>query len=431
MSKKIVFSQKQKDFITAPFEHELECNEGTIRSGKTTSGHFRLARYYIETEDTSHLVCAYNQQTAFNLFIDGDGTGLMHIFNGNCRLSKDEHGDHLIIDTPKGIRRVYYKGAGKANSVGGITGMSFGSVAFGELNLLNLGFIQECFRRTVAAVNPYHYADMNPPSPMHPVIKSVLNVRDTKWTHWTMTDNPILTPERIEKQRLTLMKDPYLYKRDFLGERVMPQGVIYSNFDMDNNIDEVLQGTVVDNFFSADGGQGDATTCSYNIVTRYMDVGVPKFKLYRVANYYHSGTETGETKAMSRYAKEIKEFKQWCFNKWGYHHSNFFVDPACKSLREELHVVGIQTRGADNNSSDKVGSSGMKIEAGIERFKSCIADGSFKLLETDKYDHYHFIKEVGLYVRDDNGKPVDKNNHVMDEARYAINYFYKKFVKRL
>ena len=71
-----------------------------------------------------------------------------------------------------------------------------------------------------------------------------------------MTDNPILTPERIEKQRLTLLKDPYLYKRDFLGERVMPQGVIYSNFDMDNNIDEVLQGTVVDNFYSADGGQG-------------------------------------------------------------------------------------------------------------------------------------------------------------------------------
>ena len=70
----------------------------------------------------------------------------------------------------------------------------------------------------------------------------------------------------------------------------------------------------------------DATTCSYNIVTRYIDAGVPKFKLYRVANYYHSGTETGETKAMSRYAKEIKEFKQWCFNKWGYHH--FFVDPA-------------------------------------------------------------------------------------------------------
>lgn len=54
----------------------------------------------------------------------------------------------------------------------------------------------------------------------------------------------------------------------------------------------------------------------------------------------------------------------------------------------------------------------------------------FLLIEqpNDDYDHYNFIKEVGMYIRDDNGKPVDDNNHAMDEARYGNNYFYKRYV---
>ena len=33
-----------------------------------------------------------------------------------------------------------------------------------------------------------------------------------------------------------------------------------------------------------------------------------------------------------------------------------------------------------------------------------------------------------MYVRDETtGKPVDANNHAMDECRYAANYFTKKY----
>ncbi|MCD3478809.1 PBSX family phage terminase large subunit, partial [Streptococcus equi subsp. equi] len=103
-----------------PFNYELEVNEGTPRSGKTTAGHFRYARYLIESEDENHLVTAYNQEQAYRLFIDGDGTGLMHIFDGNCEIKHDERGDHLLVTTPKGNKRVYYKGGGKVNSVGAI-----------------------------------------------------------------------------------------------------------------------------------------------------------------------------------------------------------------------------------------------------------------------------------------------------------------------
>lgn len=421
-------SSKQKDIIRRPFNYELEVNEGTPRSGKTTAGHFRYARYLIQSEDENHLIAAYNQEQAYRLFIDGDGTGLMHIFDGNCQIKHDERGDHLLIHTPKGDKRVYYKGGGKVNSVGAITGMSLGSVVFCEINLLHMDFIQEAFRRTWAAKLRYHLADLNPPAPQHPVIKDVFDVQNTRWMHWTMDDNPILSEKRKQSIINGLKKNPYLYKRDVLGQRVMPQGVIYGLFDMDKNIKETLIGEPIEMYFTGDGGQSDATSMACNIVTRVREDGKVKFHLNRVAHYYHSGADTGQVKAMSTYARELKAFMDWCVKKYQLRYSDVFIDPACKALREELHAIGILTTGAPNNAHD-VSSKAKGIEVGIERGQTLISDGDFYLVnhKEEEYDHYHFLKELGLYSRDDKGKPIDANNHAMDEFRYSVNVFVGRY----
>lgn len=423
MSKQIIFSPKQLETIYRPFDHTLDVLEGTPRSGKTTAGHFRYADYLTWTRDHNHLIVAYNQEQAYRLFIDGDGTGLMHIFGDLAEIKHDEHGSHLQIHTPNGIKKVYYKGGGKSNSVGAITGMSLGSVVFCEINLLHMSMIQECFRRTFAAMDRYHLADLNPPAPNHPVISEVFEVQNTRWTHWTIQDNPIITEERKREIYETLKKNPYLLDRDWYGKRVMPEGVIYSMFNPSEHQIPTLLGEPYEMYFVADGGQSDATSCSCNIVTRYNG----KFRLNRVANYYHSGKETGQVKAMSTYAQEIKQFMEWCIKKYQMQYTHVFVDPACKSLREELHKIGIHTDKADNNAVDGRNKGG-GIETGIERFQNSITNGQFYLVDTDKYDHYNFIKEIGMYVRDENGKPIDDFNHAMDEARYANNYFYKRYV---
>lgn len=423
MAKQIELSLKQLYTAYKPFKHTLEVLEGTPRSGKTTGAHYRYANYLNRSRDTNHLITAYNQEQAFRLFIDGDGTGLMHIFNGYCKIKHDEHGSHLEIHTRNGIKKVYYKGGGKVNSVGAITGMSLGSVVFCEINLLNMKMIQECFRRTFAAMDRFHLADLNPPAPHDPVISDVFEVQDTDWLHWTIQDNPIITEERKTEVFNTLSKNPYLLERDWYGKRVMPEGVIYSMFNQTELQIPAILGEPYEMFFMADGGQSDATSASCNIVTRYEG----KFRVNRVAHYYHSGTDTGQVKAMSQYAKEIQEFINWCIKKYQMKYSDVFVDPACKSLREELHLIGTDTRKADNNARDAKKKGG-GIEVGIERAQNSITNEQFFLIENDKYDHYHFIKEVGMYVRDDNGKPIDEYNHAMDEFRYTINHFYRNYV---
>jgi PBSX family phage terminase large subunit len=380
-------------------------------------------------------VLGYNQEQAFKLFIDADGLGLKNIFAGHCAISHDDHGDHLAITMPDGyggecIKRIYYKGGGKADSYKAFQGLSFGSVVFLEIDLLHPNTWHEAFRRTFAARKRWHLADLNPPAPQHPVINDVFNAQNTIWEHWTMDDNPILTPERKQAIYEILKKNPYLLKRDWLGERCMPQGVIYASFNHDRNIVSKMVGTPIEMFFAGDGGLSDATSISCNIITKESTQGGFKYRLYRVANYYYDSGETGIVKAMSTQAKEIVyQFMPWCCNRFSMHHSVFKVDPACKALREELRLLGVETDGADNNAHDIKGNTkGLKV--GIEYLQSAMEQGLYLLLETDneRYGHYNHLRELSLYVVDRNGEPVDMYNHSLDEARYANNYFYKQYI---
>ena len=192
-------SRKQYELVhLTRYDHTLDWLEGTPRSGKTTAGIMRFAAHTAASRDTNHLVVAYSAEQAFRLIMDGDGFGLLHIFKGRCRTSHDDSGAHLVINIPDGsVRKVYWKGGGKADSHKAITGMSLGSVYFCEINLLHDSMIQECFRRTYAAKDRWHIADLNPPSPADPCIKNVLNVQDCRFIHWRCEDNPILTPERL------------------------------------------------------------------------------------------------------------------------------------------------------------------------------------------------------------------------------------------
>lgn len=423
--RQIEWSEKQRATIHKPFKHCLEVEEGTPRSGKTTCAVARLSWFLWNTPDQNHIVLAYNQEQAFRLVMDCDGLGLLHIYPGLTEPKHDDYGDYIRLHTPNGDKRIYYKGAGKADSHKAFTGLSLGSVFFCEINLLHMNAIQEAFRRTMAAKIRWHIADLNPPAPNHPVISEVFDVQDTDWHHWNPNDNPALTDVRKRELYETLKKSKYLFRRDWLGERVIPEGVIYSMFDANEHIIPAIPNEQpIEMFFSGDGGLSDPTSISCNIITRSNNGARPIYKLYRVANWYYDGGD----KALSTQAREIvRDFVPYCRNKYNMRESCWKIDPACKALRKELEVLGIYTDKADNNNRDIKGSiKGIKV--GIEYLQSAIQDGLFHCVEDQKYGHYNFLKEIGLYCVDDRGNPIDAYNHELDECRYACNYFYKHYV---
>ena len=414
----VKYSEKQKEFIRRPYDHCLDVCEGSPRSGKTFAATARFALHLIMSHDINHLVVGYSAEQAYRLIMDGDGYGLLRIFQGRCKVSHDDSGAHLLIRLKDGEKKVYWKGGGKADSHKSITGMSIGSVYFCEINLLHPDMIQECFRRTYAARDRYHVADLNPPAPMHPVIKDVFEVQDTFWLHWTCIDNPILTPERLKEIEDACRKSPFLYKRDWLGERCIPEGVIYWMFDRDKHIlDRLPDVRKVRMYFTGDGGTTDATSIGCYIVGEKDG----QRNLYRVGNWFY---DRGQ-KAMSTQAKEIcGSFIPYMRQKYGMKESGIYIDPACKALRLEFHKLGYNTMGADNNAHDIMGTS-KGIVCGIEMLQSGITEGRFFLVDDPKYGVEPFLQEVGLYCMDDHGRPVDAYNHCCDEVRYSWNQFAK------
>ena len=420
------WSGKQSSLLAEPYKHCLEVFAGTPRSGKTTCAVARAAWFYWNTPDRNHLILAFNQEQAFKLVMDCDGLGLMNIFTGIWEMKHDDYGDHMLLHTPSGDKRIYYKGGGKADSHKSFTGMSFGSVFFCEINLLHMNAIQEAFRRTMAARIRWHIADLNPPAPNHPVISEVFDVQDTRWTHWTPEDNPILTDQRKKELFATLSKNRYLLERDWYGHRVIPEGVIYSMFDPKRHIVAAIPEAEqpIEMFFAGDGGLTDATSISCNIIARRIERDKLKYRLYRVANWYYDGGN----RAMSTQAREIAQtFAPWCRNKFRMRESCWKIDPACKALRKELELFGIMTDPADNNAHD-IKRSTKGIRVGIEYLQSAIEGGLFYCVESDQYGHADFLREIGIYCVDAHGEPVDAYNHALDEARYANNYFYKNYV---
>lgn len=416
-----MLSKKQEAFILAPFHHTLDVAEGTPRSGKTTACVLRYFVFLNLSPDTSHLIVAATQTQAFRLAMDADGNGLLHLFQG-AAIKHDEFGDYLEAMADSGLKKIYYKGGAKADSDKSIRGLSLGSVYFCEIDILHTNMVQECFRRTYAAGIRWHLADLNPPAPQHPVIRDVFEVQDTNWTHWTVEDNPILTDERKEELRRTLARNPYLYKRDWLGERTIPQGVIYSMFDPAKHILAAIpQGwQMVEMYFAGDGGLTDATSVGCYGVFR-KDKG---FALVRLAAWYYDGGN----KAMSVQARELAgTFAPWCRQKFGRRESDWYIDPACKALRKELELFGIQSTGADNNAHDVKGNR-KGIEVGIEYLQNSMQEGRFYLLECEEYGHLDLIREFGMYCVDDHGHPVDAWNHAADECRYASNHFVKSYI---
>lgn len=421
----IEWGAKQRETIMRPFDRTLDWLEGTPRSGKTTAGTMRFARHLLRSRDTNHLVTAYSAEQAYRLILDGDGMGLLHIFKGSCRVSHDDSGAHLLITLPDGERKVYWKGGGKADSQKAITGMSLGSVYFCEINLLHESMVQECLRRTYAARDRWHIADLNPPSPADPVIKNVLQVQDCRFIHWTCADNPVLTPRRLNEIEAACRKSPFLYKRDWLGLRAIPEGVIYWMFDPERHIlNRLPEGfDPVEAFVAGDGGTTDATSIGFYLAGYLGERVAANSRLYRVGNWYYDGAQM----AMSDQARKIcGEFLPYMRRKYGVRESEILIDPACKALRLEIEKFGLSTAGADNNAHDvRGGTKGLKV--GVEMLQSAISDGRFFLVEDSRYGTEAFVKEAGLYCVNERGEPVDAYNHSMDECRYGHNHFAKQF----
>lgn len=363
--------------------------DGSVRSGKTTIMALTFVLWAMDNYDhTNFAICGKTVQAAERnilkplMEVDGLGAALSMHYKVSTRILTVRCGDRT--------NWFYLFGGKDESSYMLIQGITLAGVLFDEVALMPRSFVEQALSRAISFEHPKYFFNCNPESPQHWFYKEwIENEREnTKHIHFLLEDNPILTPQMIERTKA--MYSGVFYDRYIRGLWVVAEGLIYPMFDESCIVDELPEtgeyyvscdyGTL--NPFSAGLWRWDGKTAT------------------RVREYYYSGRKNQKNKTDEEYADEIEKLIGEADVK------SIIVDPSAASFIEVLRRRGYMVRKANND-----------VTNGIMTTARFLQDGAIKIHRDCK----DCIREFGLYRWDEKSaddRPIKENDHAMDETRY-------------
>ena len=259
----------------------------------------------------------------------------------------------------------------------------------------------------------------NPNAPINAWCKKMELRPDTIHKHVDYRDVPIawIGKKLIESAELLKKTDFKLYRWVWLGESTGIDELIYYMFS-DRHRKETTSKTFKFIGIGVDYGQQNATTfqaAGVNINTR---------KLEGLAEFYHSGRDTGKQKSPSEYAKEFIKLVDLLHEKYSCSIFYVYIDPSAQGLAEEIKRLAIQSlpynviiKPAEND-----------VSVGIQRVQKLMTYDVMTVSDCQE----NLIREFGTYEYDkesiDSGKekPVKVDDHCCDAWRYLVMGLWKK-----
>ncbi len=375
--------------------------DGSVRSGKTTvmSMAFVLwaMKYY---NGTNFAICGKTVQAAERnilkplMEIDGLRAALSMSYKVSTRVLTIRCGD---------VENWFYLFGGKdESSYMLIQGITLAGVLFDEVALMPRSFVEQALSRAISFEHPKYFFNCNPESSQHWFYREwIENQRkSTQHIHFLLEDNPILTPQMIERTKA--MYSGVFYDRYIRGLWVVAEGLIYPMFNDACQTDELPQSG--EYYISCDYG-------TLNPFSAGLWCWDGK-KATRIREYYYSGRETQRHKTDAEYVGEIKKLCGDLIIKY------IVVDPSAASFIEELRRHGYVVRKANND-----------VINGIMATARFLQDGVIKIHRSCE----DCIREFGLYRWDERStedKPIKENDHAMDDVRYFVYTVLKDKVRQ-
>ena len=369
--------------------------DGSVRSGKTVSMILGFVHWAMRFFDGKNFgICGKTiSSTERNIILPllnmpdiTDYYSLQYIRGENKR---------IIIQSGSHTNTFFIFGGKDESSYTLVQGITLSGVLFDEVALMPKSFVDQAVARTLSEPEARYWFNCNPESAEHWFYKEwICNTRQKKalHLHFTMQDNPILSPEQIaDAERLYT---GVFYNRYIKGLWCVAEGLIYPQFDREKHIEQrnnpqgewyisVDYGTL--NAFSAGLWCYDGTTA------------------YRAAEYYYSGRETRKQLTNAQYLQRIQQLA-------GSHKIEcVIVDPSAASFIAELRNADFTVRKGKNAVVD-----------GIRRVSSALQAEKLRFSPDCK----NCIREFGLYRWDEScseDRPIKENDHAMDDVRYFVN----------
>lgn len=254
----------------------------------------------------------------------------------------------------------------------------------------------------------------NPNAPVNVWCKKMEKRPDCIHVHTDYRDVPAdwLGQDLINSAKAMELIDPKMYRWTWLGESVGVDELIYYMFgerhrqkpNLDRKYDRI--------YIGGDYGQQNATTFQ----AFGLDIYQKRFP--GLAEYYHSGRETGKQRSPSEYARDLVELMNDLHEQYDSRVFYVFLDPSAKGLAEEVKRATkagnldyqVFLRDAENN-----------VALGISRVQKALAFNVMSIAPEQE----NAVKEFRVYEYDkksiEKGKevPVKENDHCMDAIRYA------------
>lgn len=385
--------------------------DGSVRSGKTVSMILGFVHWAMRFFDGKNFgICGKTiSSTERNIILPllnmpdiTDYYSLQYIRGENKR---------IIIRSGSHTNTFFIFGGKDESSYTLVQGITLSGVLFDEVALMPKSFVDQAVARTLSEPEARYWFNCNPESAEHWFYKEwICNTRQKKalHLHFTMQDNPILSPEQIaDAERLYT---GVFYDRYIKGLWCVAEGLIYPMFDKAVHVThhpELQPGG--DYYISCDYGTLNPTSAGL----WYLQ---PDGHAIRLREYYYDGRKTKTPRTDEEHYTALEQLAGEVAGKV----RAVIVDPSAASFIECIRRHGLfRVWQADNS-----------VLNGIRDTSSLLQMQYLHICDncTD------IIREFSLYRWDESAtedRPIKENDHAMDDMRYFVRTAMTRTLKTI
>lgn len=391
------FSPKQKRVMSwwgprsADRRYDAIICDGAVRSGKTLCMGLSFVCWAMTSFRNQQFAFCGKSVVSLRRNLMQELTPMLKEMGFQCREKRSEN--LLVISRGGRDNRFYLMGGKDEGSAAFIQGVTLAGVLLDEAALMPRSFVEQAIARCSVQGSRLWF-NCNPEGPNHWFYQEWIlrsEQRNALYLHFTMEDNPSLSPKI--RQRYRSSYSGAFYRRFILGEWTAAKGLIYDFFDPGRDARPVPEGELEEYVISVD--YGTANPCSFGLW------GLSEGVWYRVKEYYYASRQTGVQLTDQEYAAELVKLA-------GRHQIRCVVaDPSAASFITALRQEGYRVVKANNDVL-----SGIRITADLlKRGRIVICDTCGDCL-----------REITLYrwSEETNGRdtPHKDHDHAMDDMRY-------------
>lgn len=366
--------------------------DGAVRSGKTFCMSISFAVWAtLNFNGAAFAMCGKTIQSLRRNIV----TPILPALRGLGLKVSEKRSGNLVEISAFGNKNTFYLFGGRDESSASlIQGITLTGVMLDEVALMPRSFVEQAIARCSVDGSRLWFS-CNPDHPGHWFHEEWIKKAKEKnclYLHFTMEDNPSLSPEIISRYKK--LYSGAFYERFVEGKWTAAHGCVYPMFDLEKHIKEP-DGEITRRIISCD--YGTVNPSSFGL---WGECGG---KWYRLREYYYDSKQTGVQRTDEEHYAALEELAA------GETTEAVIVDPSAASFIECVRRHGrFRVLPAVNDVLDGIRKTGDMLREGKLFFSPRCKD---------------IIREFSLYRWDDSpGRDSVKkqNDHAMDDMRYFV-----------